>query len=140
MKHASLYLALLTSTLLLSACDKTPKTEATAAVAAKPTEATSVSVPSYSPTQFYATKSYMGNDINHKADALLVASDETGVFNLYKVSLDGKSWTALTQSTTESILPVGWFPQDDRVLYRADQGGNELHHLYVRELDGSVKD
>ncbi len=77
-------------------------------------ETKAAAIPSYTPTQFYATKSYMGNDINHKADALLVASDETGVFNLYKVSLDGKTWTPLTSSTTESILPIGWFPEDDR--------------------------
>ncbi|MCA1931318.1 S9 family peptidase [Rheinheimera sp.] len=140
MKHSSLYLALLTSTLLLSACDKTPKTETAMPAAATAAETKTAAVPAYTPAQFYATKSYMGNDINHKADALLVASDETGVFNLYKVSLDGKSWTALTHSTTESILPIGWFPKDDRVLYKADQGGNELHHLYVLELDGSVKD
>jgi protease II len=26
------------------------------------------------------------------------------------------------------------------VLYTADQGGNELNHVYVRELDGSTRD
>ena len=35
---------------------------------------------------------------------------------------------------------MGYFPHDERFLYTSDQGGNELNHLYVRELDGSVRD
>ena len=31
-------------------------------------------------------------------------------------------------------------PNDDRVLFTADQGGNELDHVYVRLADGSVRD
>lgn len=99
-----------------------------------------VVVPQYTPEQFYATRSYSGNAINHNGTALLVASDETGVFNLYRTSLDGKNWQQLTTSTTHALMPVDWFPRDDRVLYTADQGGNELHHLYVLETDGKVVD
>jgi dipeptidyl aminopeptidase/acylaminoacyl peptidase len=35
---------------------------------------------------------------------------------------------------------VSYFPNDDRVLYTHDQGGNELHHLYVLGPDGQEKD
>lgn len=130
---------------LLVACNKAPETPpepkaaetATAVASTAPAAATQAS---YTPEQFYATKSYMGNKINHNSQSLLVASDETGVFNLYRVSLDGANWQQLTQSTTNAITPIGWFPQDDRVLYTADQGGNELHHLYVLEPDGKVTD
>jgi prolyl oligopeptidase len=97
-------------------------------------------VTQYTPEQFYATRSYSGNAINHNGTALLVASDESGVFNLYRTSLDGKNWQQLTTSTTHALMPVDWFPRDDRVLYTADQGGNELHHLYVLETDGKVVD
>ena len=135
MKTMSYPLLALTASLLL-ACGKAPEVPATPQAAA----AAPVKLSQYTPEQFYATKSYLGNDINASGDAMLVASDETGVFNLYKVSVDGKNWQPLTQSTTDAIMPVSWFPQDDRVLYSADQGGNELDHLYVRELDGSVKD
>ena len=132
------YPLLALSAALLLACGKAPEAPAstsTTAAAAAPAK-----LSQYTPEQFYATKSYIGNDINAAGDAMLVASDETGVFNLYKVSMNGKSWQTLTQSTTDAMMPVSWFPQDDRVLYSADQGGNELHHLYVREIDGAVKD
>ena len=35
---------------------------------------------------------------------------------------------------------VSYFPGDERFLYLSDQGGNELDHLYLRDLDGSVRD
>ncbi len=128
---------------MLVACNKAPETpqaSAPAAVADSSKTAVAAALPSYTAEQFYATKSYMGNKMNHNGQSLLVASDETGVFNLYRVSLDGSSWQALTKSTTDAIMPLDWFPQDDRVLYTADQGGNELHHLYVLAEDGTVTD
>ncbi len=118
------YPLLALSAALLLACGKAPEAPASAAAPAAAAPAPQLS--QYTPEQFYATKSYIGNDINAAGDAMLVASDETGVFNLYKVSMDGKNWQALTQSTTDAMMPVSWFPQDDRVLYSADQGGNEL--------------
>lgn len=128
---------------MLVACNKAPETpqaSTPAAVADSSNTAVAAALPSYTAEQFYATKSYMGNKINHNGQSLLVASDETGVFNLYRVSLDGSNWQALTKSTTDAMMPLDWFPQDDRVLYTADQGGNELHHLYVLAEDGTVTD
>jgi len=131
-----LTVATLCSLALLAGCNKTVEHSTTNNHIAKDAAAFTT----YSAEQFFATKSYSGNDINHNASALLVASDETGVFNLYRVSIDGSNWQALTQSTTDPIFPVSWFPGDDRLLYTADQGGNELNHVYVREVDGTVKD
>jgi dipeptidyl aminopeptidase/acylaminoacyl peptidase len=72
-------------------------------------------------------------------DRVLVSSDATGIFNAYSIALDGRS-TPLTQSTTDSTFAVSYFPHDDRVLLTADQGGNELNHVSVREANGSVRD
>jgi len=52
MKPTPLYLALLTGTLLLSACDKTPTTDTTTIVTESLAEAKTAAFPSYSPTQF----------------------------------------------------------------------------------------
>src|SRR3546814_17804496 len=46
----------------------------------------------------------------------------------------------MTTSTSDSTFAVSWFPNDARMLYSADQGGNELDHLYVREVDGTTRD
>ena len=40
----------------------------------------------------------------------------------------------------DSYFSIGYFPADERFLFTADQGGNELNHLYVRELDGTETD
>ncbi len=94
----------------------------------------------YSAKEFFQTTSVFGSSINHDQTAVLVSSDESGIFNAYKVALDGSGKEALTHSTDESIYVNSWFPNDDRILYNADQGGNELDHVYVREEDGRVTD
>src|SRR3546814_7126165 len=71
---------------------------------------------------------------------LLVSSDETGIFNAYALAAGDGAAEPLTASTTDSTFAVSWFPNDARMLYSADQGGNELDHLYVREVDGTTRD
>jgi dipeptidyl aminopeptidase/acylaminoacyl peptidase len=93
--------------------------------------------PQYGARTFYETLSVSGASFSHDESHLLVTTDETGVFNAYRVPVQGGERVALTQSTTDSIFGVSWFPHDDRFLYSKDQGGNELTHLYVRELDGT---
>jgi dipeptidyl aminopeptidase/acylaminoacyl peptidase len=46
----------------------------------------------------------------------------------------------LTNSTKDSTFAVSFFPNDDRFLFTRDSGGNELNHLFVRELDGTERD
>lgn len=94
----------------------------------------------YTAKEFFKTTSVFGSSINHDNTAVLVSNDESGIFNAYRVPLDGSEKVALTASTAESIYVNSWFPSDDRILYNADQGGNELDHIYVRNLDGSIVD
>ena len=94
----------------------------------------------YSAKEFYKTTSVFGSSINADASAVLISNDETGIFNAYIMPLDGSTPTQLTHSTNESIYVVSWFPEDDRILYTADKGGDELDHLYVREISGKEKD
>ncbi len=46
----------------------------------------------------------------------------------------------LTDSRKNSIFALSYFPEDDRILYLSDEGGNEIHHIYMRDLDGRVRD
>src|SRR5690606_306130 len=66
--------------------------------------------------------------------------DETGIYNAYALAVADGAKRALTASTTDSTFAVSWFPNDGRVLFTADQGGNELDHLYVRETSGETRD
>lgn len=102
-------------------------------------------VPRYDAEAFYATTSFsLGNASGHVFNAetghVLISSDETGVFNAYALDPATGERTALTGSQADATFALSWFPADGRVLVTADQGGNELNHVYVRELDGTLRD
>ena len=67
---------------------------------------------------------------------MLVASDETGIFNLYAVDIATGGKTALTNSS-DSSFANSYFPNDGRVIYNHDSGGDELNHVYVMNEDGT---
>ncbi|HEX9794437.1 MAG TPA: alpha/beta fold hydrolase [Planctomycetota bacterium] len=102
--------------------------------------ATGRPVRSYSAEEFFATTSVSGASFSADGSRLLVTSDASGIFNAYSLPVSGGAMTQLTFSTTDAVFAQGWFPHDDRFLYTADQGGNELNHLFVRELDGTAVD
>ncbi|MFQ5654252.1 MAG: S9 family peptidase [Planctomycetota bacterium] len=97
-------------------------------------------VPRYDVETIYGTRSIFGSSFSADERAILATSDESGVFNCYRLSIEDGRMTALTRSTENAVFGVSWFPSDDRLLYSTDQGGNELNHLYVREPDGTVTD
>lgn len=99
-----------------------------------------VEVPTYSAKQFHETISIGGGSFNADNSKLLYTSDETGIFNAYEVDLGTEAVQPLTASDSESVYAIRYFPKDDRILFTADQGGNENNHLYVRNTDGSVMD
>jgi prolyl oligopeptidase len=122
--------------LLLTACS-----QSTEEVVKQPSvEVNKSTFEMYSAEEFFKTTSVFGSSINADASAVLISNDESGIFNAYKMPLDGSKPEQLTHSTVESIFVVSWFPKDERMLYSADKGGDELDHLFVREISGEVKD
>jgi dipeptidyl aminopeptidase/acylaminoacyl peptidase len=71
---------------------------------------------------------------------LLLGSDASGIFNAYSLNINSKKIQPLTNSTTDSIFPVSFFPEDARLFYSSDKGGNEQNHLYVLEPSGNSID
>ena len=94
----------------------------------------------YTIEQFLKTTSYRGASFSPDNTKLLVSDDSTGVFNAYAIDVKTDRSTQLTDSTTDSVFAVSYFPNDERFLYTADQGGNELNHLFVRDMNGKIKD
>jgi len=102
------------------------------------------SLETYSAAAFFETTSYLMSDpsgLGFSADGshILISSDQTGVFNAGALDASG-SYTAITTSEVDATWAQSYFPNDDRVIVEADQGGNELDHVYVRELDGTMTD
>lgn len=99
----------------------------------------------YTAQQFFETTSFGmaspdGIAFSRDGRNLLINSDRSGVFNVYALPVAGGDPVQITRSTTDATTAASYFPDDDRVLVTADQGGNELNHLYVRLADGSLRD
>jgi dipeptidyl aminopeptidase/acylaminoacyl peptidase len=93
----------------------------------------------YSIEQFYDTESVGGASFSPDESNVLYSSDKSGVFNAYTVSASGGAATQLTDSR-DTTFAVSYFPNDGRVLMRRDDGGNEIHHIFLREEDGTERD
>jgi dipeptidyl aminopeptidase/acylaminoacyl peptidase len=93
----------------------------------------------YTIEQFMTTTRLSGRAFSPDEDQVLYSSNQTGIFNLYTVPVNGGAATPLSSSTKESLYAVTYLP-DGRILYRHDQGGDENFHLYLREADGTERD
>lgn len=104
-----------------------------------------LTLPEYDAKAFFDTTSYgmpsgAGFAFFPDGQSVLVSSDKTGIFNVYAINVADGSAQQLTSSTTNAIFAVSVFPNDKRVLYTFDGGGNELNHVYVREAGGTAHD
>lgn len=117
-----------------------PAHAAATAPAAKPSQKAQKEHKRYTIEQFMATTSVSGASFSRDEKQILFSSNASGIFNAYVLPVGGGTPRALTRSTTDSTYAVGFFYNDDRILFTRDQGGNEQNHLFVRELDGSERD
>lgn len=127
--------ALLISGMLLTACGGDKAEES-----AEPAD-----VPQFSAREFFETTTYSmassaGFAFSPDGSSIVISSDETGVFNAWRLPVDGSDPVQLTESDDNAIFALSYFPNDQRVLYTFDSGGNELNHVAVREADGSGRD
>lgn len=128
---------------LLAACIAaalSPAQAAAPAPVAKPAQKAQKQPKRYTIEQFMATTSVNGASFSRDEKQVLFNSNSSGIFNAYVLPVGGGTPRALTSSTTDSTYAVGFFYNDDRILFTRDQGGNEQNHLYVRELDGAERD
>lgn len=100
--------------------------------------------PVHDAAAFYQTIDYSIADsqLAYSPDGgrLLITANPAGVFNVYELDLKSGGQKALTQSTTNAIFAISWFPDGQRYLYTFDEGGNELNHVYVGGGEGAPRD
>ena len=97
-------------------------------------------VQSYTIDQFLDNDNIYAGSFSHDEQTLLTGSNETGIYNAFKIDLETGERTALTTSEDESVWINSYFPTDNRFLYSSDNAGDEIDHLFVRFEDGTVKE
>ncbi|MBA3564838.1 MAG: S9 family peptidase [Gammaproteobacteria bacterium] len=114
----------------LFACRGTPPT---------PDQTREPDMKQYPAEAFFKTISYAGASFSRDGERILLSSDSSGVFNVASLPFEGGEPRRLTDSRSNAMFALSWFPRDLRFLYTFDEGGNELNHIYVREEDGSSR-
>ena len=101
---------------------------------------TSEDIPAYTIKQFMDTEQIGGSSFSPDESKIMYSSKKTGIFNAYEIPVDSGETKQLTDSDSESVFAISYFPEDERILYTSDQGGNEINHLYVKNLNGEATD
>jgi len=97
-------------------------------------------VKQYTIEQFMNNTSIGGGSFSSDNSKLLVTSNESGIYNVYTIASGGGLPEPVTHSDTSSIFAISFFPDDDRILFRSDNNGNEIYHIFMRDTDGTVTD
>lgn len=141
-------LLIVASVFVLSACDQTIVASSGAISEAETVTAAEAQARpelGHSAADFFNTTSYSiggggGYAFSQQSGDILISSDETGVFNAYALNPQTGDKRALTQSESNATFALTWFPMDGRILVTADNGGDELNHVFVRHADGELID
>ena len=94
----------------------------------------------YTIEQFMNSTQIFGSDFSADEKSVLITSKESGVLNAHSINIETGEQTQLTHSSKNAIIARSFFPFDNRIIYTSDQGGNELAHLYVKNIEGNVID
>jgi dipeptidyl aminopeptidase/acylaminoacyl peptidase len=99
-----------------------------------------VAVKEYTIEQMMDNLGVNGGSFSHDGSKLLISCNKTGIYNAYEIPAAGGEMTPLTNSTGSSVFAISYFPEDDRILFSQDDNGNEISHIFLRDVDGSVRE
>jgi len=122
-------LSCLLLSVLLLACDRP------ADMAEEPNE-----IETYTIEQFMNTEQIGGSAFSPDESKIMYSSKKTGIYNAYELAVEGGEAQQLTNSESESVFAYSYFPEDERILFSSDKGGNEINHLFVKNLNGEITD
>ncbi len=91
---------------------------------------------SYTIEQMMDNEAIGGGSFSPDKSKLLISSNRSGIYNMYTVPTEGGEFTPLTKSDSASIFGISYFPNDERMLFRMDNNGDEIFHIYMRDTLG----
>ncbi|MDX1314778.1 MAG: S9 family peptidase, partial [Eudoraea sp.] len=95
---------------------------------------------SYTIEQMMDNENVGGGSFSPDKSKLLVSSNRSGIYNMYTVSTSGGEFMPVTESDSSSVFSISYFPEDERMLFRMDNNGDEIYHIYLRDIDGTQMD
>lgn len=104
----------------------------------KETNEKDLNLKQYTIEQFMDNEAVGGGSFSPDKSKLLVSSNRSGIYNMYTVPSSGGDFTPITTSDSSSVFGISYFPNDERMLYRADGNGDEIFHIYMRDIDGTI--
>lgn len=96
--------------------------------------------PLYTIQQFMDIVPISGGTFSPDETKILISSRETGIFNAEEITISTGQKKPLTHSTNNAVMALSYFPDDERMIYTSDKGGNEINHIYVRNPNGITID
>ncbi|PHN99888.1 S9 family peptidase, partial [Rhodobacteraceae bacterium 4F10] len=99
-----------------------------------------ITLKKYSIEQMMDNENVFGGSFSPDNSKLLVTSNRSGIYNMYTVSTSGGELEPITKSDSSSVFATSYFPKDERMLFRMDNNGDEIYHIFLRELNGYIKD
>lgn len=104
----------------------------------KETKDVALNLKQYTIEQFMDNEAVGGGSFSPDKSKLLVSSNRSGIYNMYTVPTTGGEFTPVTASDSSSVFAISYFPNDERMLFRADGNGDEIYHIYMRDTDGTI--
>ena len=88
-------------------------------------------------TNYSLSGSHYG--FNLSDERFLVNHNQSGISNAYEFDTQTLEFISVTTSDTKSFYGLSYFPSDDRVILQADNQGDELNHIFVKD-EGEIID
>ena len=94
----------------------------------------------YTIEQMMDNEAVFGGSFSPDNSKLLVSSNRSGIYNMYTVPAAGGELMPVTASDSSSVFSISYFPEDERMLFRMDNNGDEIYHIFMRDLEGEHQD
>ncbi len=97
-------------------------------------------IKTYSIAQIMDNEAVSGGSFSPDNSKLLITSNRSGIYNMYTVPVAGGAFSPVTASDSSSVFAISYFPDDERMLFRMDNNGDELYHIFLMDVSGTSRD
>jgi dipeptidyl aminopeptidase/acylaminoacyl peptidase len=94
----------------------------------------------YGIEDFFDNVSISGGYFSTDEEKIIFSSNQSGIYNVYEANIQTGKINQLTASNKESFFVRAYVPNSNDFIYSADNGGNEINHLFLKKENDTVVD